>query len=189
MGTARNQRPAGENDLRDRLHGYVRGHRRPGRLEDSRAGADGRAGEHTDYRHLRLGGIPDRLHPGLVGLHGLARLVRNYCLYSGVIPQIALVLGPCAGPLAQVPVLSDFLIMNEKTGFLWLGGEIESEEAGRADFHMQKSGQVDLVAESDEEAMDLAKRLLEFMPQSCWEEPRPSSRTTTRTEGRRRFST
>jgi acetyl-CoA carboxylase carboxyltransferase component len=108
---------------------------------------------------------------GFVGLHGLARLVRNYCLYSGVIPQIALVLGPCAGPLAQVPVLSDFLIMNENTGFLWLGGEIESEEAGRADFHMQKSGQVDLVAESDEEAMDLAKRLLEFMPQSCWEEP------------------
>ncbi len=70
-----------------------------------------------------------------------------------------------------MPVLSDFLIMNENTGFLWLGGEIESEEAGRADFHMQKSGQVDLVAESDEEAMDLAKRLLEFMPQSCWEEP------------------
>ncbi|MEW6441916.1 MAG: carboxyl transferase domain-containing protein [bacterium] len=114
---------------------------------------------------------------GFVGLHGLARLVRNYCLYSGVIPQIALVLGPCAGPLAQVPVLSDFLIMNQNTGFLWMGGEIESEDAGRAEFHMKRSGQVDLLAASDEEAIDLAKRLLEFMPQSCWEAP-PRSEPT-----------
>ena len=108
---------------------------------------------------------------GYFGLNGLARLTRNYCLYSGVIPQIALVLGPCAGPLAQIPVLSDFLIMNEETGFLWFGGDIESEEAGSADFHMRKSGQVDLVASSDEEAMDLAKKLLTFMPQNCWEKP------------------
>jgi acetyl-CoA carboxylase carboxyltransferase component len=108
---------------------------------------------------------------GFIGLHGLARLTRNYCLYSGVIPQIALVLGPCTGPFAQIPVLSDFVIMNEKTGFLWFGGEIESEDSGDAEFHMTRSGQVDLVAESDEEAMDLAKRLLEFIPQSCWEAP------------------
>jgi acetyl-CoA carboxylase carboxyltransferase component len=108
---------------------------------------------------------------GFVGLHGLARLVRNYCLYSGVIPRIALVLGPCAGPLAQVPVLCDFLIMNENTGFLWMGGEIHSEDAGRAEFHMKRSGQVDLLAESDEEAVELAKQLLAFMPQNCWEAP------------------
>jgi len=56
---------------------------------------------------------------GYVGLNGLGRLLRNYCLYSGVIPQIALVLGPCTGPIAQVPVLSDFLIFNQKTGFMW----------------------------------------------------------------------
>ncbi|MBW2284364.1 MAG: propionyl-CoA carboxylase [Deltaproteobacteria bacterium] len=108
---------------------------------------------------------------GFFGLNGLARLARNYCLYSGVIPQIALVLGPCTGPLAQIPVLSDFLIMNRNTGFLWLGGEIESEEAGRADFHMEKSGQVDLLADTDEEAMDQAKRLLEYMPGNCWKKP------------------
>jgi acetyl-CoA carboxylase carboxyltransferase component len=108
---------------------------------------------------------------GFVGLFGLARLIRTYCLYSGVIPQIALVLGPCAGPLAQVPVLSDFLIMNRNTGFLWMGGEIASEDAGRADFHMSKSGQVDLLADSDQEAMDLTRKLFAFMPQSCWEKP------------------
>jgi len=108
---------------------------------------------------------------GFVGLHGMARLTRNTCLYSGVIPQIALVLGPCTGPLAQIPVLSDFLIMNENTGFLWLGGDIESEDAGRAEFHMRKSGQADLLADSDEGAMDMAKGLLEFLPQNCWEAP------------------
>ena len=108
---------------------------------------------------------------GFIGLHGMGSLVRNYCLFSGVIPQIALILGPCTGPLAQVPVLSDFLIMNENTAFLWLGGEIESDDAGSAEFHMEKSGQCDLIAESDEEAIELARQLFEFMPQNCWEKP------------------
>jgi acetyl-CoA carboxylase carboxyltransferase component len=110
---------------------------------------------------------------GFVGLNGLGQLVRNYCLYSGVIPQIALLLGPCTGPLAQVPVLSDYLIINEKTGFLWMGGEVESEDAGTAAFHMQESGQCDLLAQSDEEAMELTRRLLDFIPQNCWQKPVP----------------
>ncbi len=108
---------------------------------------------------------------GYVGLHGLGRLVRNYCLYSGIIPQIALLLGPCTGPLAQVPVLSDFMIINEKTGFLWLGGEVTSDDAGSGEFQMEKSGQCDLLASSDEEAIDLAKDVLAFVPQNCWEKP------------------
>ncbi|HHE73993.1 MAG TPA: propionyl-CoA carboxylase [Desulfobacteraceae bacterium] len=108
---------------------------------------------------------------GYPGLFGLSRLIRDYCLYSGVIPQIALVLGPCMGPLAQVPVLCDFLIMNEETGRMWLGGEMESEDAGDADFHMMKSGQVDIIAESDEDALAKTRDLLTFMPQSCWEKP------------------
>jgi acetyl-CoA carboxylase carboxyltransferase component len=109
---------------------------------------------------------------GFSGLDGMCRLVRNYCLYSGIIPQITLLLGPCTGPMAQVPALSDFLIINRNTGFLWLGGEIESEEDGSADFHMEKSGQCDWVADSDEEAIDLAKKLLDYIPQNCWQKPR-----------------
>ncbi|MCP4752691.1 MAG: propionyl-CoA carboxylase [Proteobacteria bacterium] len=110
---------------------------------------------------------------GFVGLQGMGRLVRNYCLYSGIIPQISLLLGPCTGPMAQVPVLSDFLIVNEKTGFLWLGGEVETEEAGRAEFLMEESGQCDLIAESDEEAIELARKLFDIIPQNCWEKPAP----------------
>ncbi|MGC1401561.1 MAG: carboxyl transferase domain-containing protein, partial [Thermodesulfobacteriota bacterium] len=105
---------------------------------------------------------------GFVGLHGMGRLVRNYCLYSGVIPRIALLLGPCTGPLAQVPVLSDFLIMNRNTAFLWLGGEKKTAEAGSAEFHMEKSGQCDLIADTDEEAILAARRILGFIPQNCW---------------------
>jgi acetyl-CoA carboxylase carboxyltransferase component len=108
---------------------------------------------------------------GFVGLNGLGTLIRNYCLYSGVIPQITLVLGPCTGPMAKVAVLSDFLIMNQKAGFLWLGGEIESDEAGTAEFHMTRSGQCDLLADNDEQALDLAKELINFIPQNCWEKP------------------
>jgi acetyl-CoA carboxylase carboxyltransferase component len=114
---------------------------------------------------------------GSYGLHGMGQLVRNYCLYSGVIPQITLLLGPCTGPMAQVPGLSDFLIMNRETGFLWLGGEIESDDAGSADFHMEKSGQCDLIADSDEEAVELTKQLLASIPQNCWEKPIPIEST------------
>ena len=108
---------------------------------------------------------------GFAGLNGLGRLVRNYCLYSGVIPQITLVLGPCTGPMAKVAALSDFLIMNRNTGFLWLGGEIKSNDAGSAEFHMTRSGQCDLIADSDEEALALARQLLNFVPQNCWGKP------------------
>jgi len=108
---------------------------------------------------------------GFSGLDGMCRLVRNYCLYSGIIPQITLLLGPCTGPLAQVTALSDFLIMNRNTGFLWLGGETTSADDGTADFHMEKAGHVDWVADSDEEAIDLAKKLLGYIPQNCWQKP------------------
>ena len=82
-----------------------------------------------------------------------------------------MVLGPCTGPIAQIPVLSDFSIFNQNTGFLWFGGEIKSDDAGSAEFHMQKSGQCDLMADSDEEAIRLARQLLEFTPLNCWEKP------------------
>ena len=108
---------------------------------------------------------------GAYGLQGMGQLLRNYCLYSGVIPQITMLLGPCIGPLAQISSLSDFLIINRKTGFLWLGGELESDDAGSAEFHMEKSGQCDLIADSDEEAIEQTRRILDFIPQSCWDKP------------------
>ncbi len=111
------------------------------------------------------------LKGGDSGLNAVGALIRNYCLYSGVVPRIALLLGPCTGVFASVPVLSDFLIINEKLGFMWLGGEKQTEAAGNAEFHMEASGQCDLIAESDEDAIDKARQLLTFLPGNCWEKP------------------
>jgi methylmalonyl-CoA decarboxylase subunit alpha len=61
--------------------------------------------------------------------------------------------------------------MNEQTAFLWMGGEVLSPDAGSADFHMQKSGQCHLLADSDASAIDMARDLLQFVPQNCWERP------------------
>ncbi|MFH1243907.1 MAG: carboxyl transferase domain-containing protein [Pseudomonadota bacterium] len=108
---------------------------------------------------------------GDVGLNGLSQFLRNYCLYSGVVPRITLLLGPCTGTVSVIPVLSDFLIINRDTGFLWLGGKKESNDAGSAEFHMEKSGQCDIIAESDKDAIDKAKALLRYLPLNCWERP------------------
>ena len=70
--------------------------------------------------------------------------------------------------LASIPVLSDFLIMNQESGFLWLGGKKESDEAGTAEFHMERSGQCDIVAENDKDAIEKTKILLSYLPGSCW---------------------
>lgn len=111
------------------------------------------------------------LKGGDSGLNGLGELLKNTCRFSGIIPRIGLLLGPCTGAMAQLPVLYDFLIMNQKTAFLWLGGARSTPEAGQAAFHMERSGQCDLLGESDEAAVDYARQLLEFIPANCWEKP------------------
>jgi acetyl-CoA carboxylase carboxyltransferase component len=108
---------------------------------------------------------------GGVGLNGLGQLLRNYSLYAGVVPRITLLLGPCTGVLAALPVLSDFLIATEDNGFLWLGGDVESADAGTSSFHMQKSGQCDMVAENDADAIRKARDLLSYLPLNCWDRP------------------
>lgn len=119
-----------------------------------------------DSAGLRIG-----IKGGDCGLSGLGRFIRNYSRYSGVIPRISLVLGPCTGLMAAVAVLSDFLIMREDAAFMWYGGARESDDAGTAEFHMEKSGQCDLIARDDKDAIHSAKALLRFLPGSCWEGP------------------
>ncbi len=108
---------------------------------------------------------------GYEGLDGFSKLARNMSIYSGIVPRIMMVLGPCTGPMAAIPVLADFRIINKETGFLWFGGEKKMEDAGDAEFHMEKSGQCDLIAENDEDALKKTRELLDFLPQNCWEKP------------------
>jgi acetyl-CoA carboxylase carboxyltransferase component len=107
--------------------------------------------------------------------------VRNV-MSSGVIPQISLILGPCAGGAVYSPALTDFVIVSENsTMFLTgpdvvqaiTGEKVTGDDLGGADVHMGKSGVAHLQAWSDAAALDLVKQLLGYLPQNNNEDPPP----------------
>jgi acetyl-CoA carboxylase carboxyltransferase component len=122
-----------------------------------------------------------RLQEGIDTLEAYGRLFRMQTLASGVIPQIALLLGPCLGGQAYHPVMQDFLIQVRDTGFLGIAGpafvktqigeEITLEELCGWKAHAIKAGQTHLVAQNDQDAIDKAKELLSFLPSNNRERP------------------
>jgi len=95
--------------------------------------------------------------------------------YSGVIPQITVLMGPCIAGGAYLPTLTDFLIMSRISGFMWLGGPRQTaaatsekidENIGGADYHMQLTGSCDLVGDDDRESIGMCRELLRYLPQS-----------------------
>lgn len=100
--------------------------------------------------------------------------------FSGVVPQIHLLLGPCVAGQAYAPCLCDFLIMARGTSNLWLGGprltsaatsESMDVEVGSADYHMRLSGTTDYVGSDDYDAIKTARRLISYLPQNYKERP------------------
>ena len=123
-----------------------------------------------------------RLHEGTALSRPFNEIFINQSKYSGVVPQIQLLMGPCAAGQGYSPMLSDFLIMVRNTSWMWLGGPRLTQEAvkqdidaevGSADYCMKYGGQCDVVAENDQDALDKAKILLSYIPQN-WEELPPS---------------
>ncbi len=122
-----------------------------------------------------------RLHEGFDTLETYFRLFRAQDLASGVIPQIALLMGPCLGGQAYHPVMQDFLIQTRNTGFMGIAGpafvkaqlgeEITLEELCGWKAHAVKSGCTHVVAEDDRDALDKAKELLAFFPSNNREQP------------------
>ncbi len=111
--------------------------------------------------------------------------------YSGVIPQINVLMGPCIAGQAYAPTLCDFLLMSRQTGHLWLGGprmvqaatsEKIGENVGGADYHMIFSGTCDVVGDNDRETIQKARELLSYLP-SNWRE-KPPYRATADDPGR-----
>lgn len=101
--------------------------------------------------------------------------------FSGLIPQINVLMGPCIAGQAYCPALCDFLLMSRGTAHLWLGGPRMTEAAtsekigadvGGADYHMIYSGTCDLVGADDRETLSLTRKLLGYLP-SNWLEPPP----------------
>ena len=115
-----------------------------------------------------------RLQEGMDCLEAYGWLFRAQILASGIIPQIALLMGPCLGGQAYHPIMQDFLIQTKNTGFMGIAGpafvktqtgeEISLEELSGYKAHAVKSGQTHVVAEDDKDAMDKAKEMLSFFP-------------------------
>jgi methylmalonyl-CoA carboxyltransferase large subunit len=121
-----------------------------------------------------------RVQEGVGSLSGYARIFHQNVMLSGVVPQISLICGPCAGGAAYSPALTDFIIQT-RDGLLFITGPtvikqvtgevVTAQELGGARAQMSKSGVVHFVAENDVEALDICKRLLSFLPSNNLEDP------------------
>ncbi len=122
-----------------------------------------------------------RIQEGVRSLSGYAEIFRRNALYSGIIPQISLVLGPCAGGAAYSPALTDVIIMVEKQSYMFLTGPdviksvtgevVDSEVLGGADTHLSISGLAHLTAPDEQSALDLCRRVLGYLPSNHLENP------------------
>jgi acetyl-CoA carboxylase carboxyltransferase component len=122
-----------------------------------------------------------RLQEGMDTLQCYAWLFRSQILASGIIPQIALLMGPCLGGQAYHPIMQDFVLQTRKTGFMGIAGpafvktqtgvEISLEELCGIKAHAYKTGQTHLVVEDDKDCLDKTKELLAFLPSNNKEKP------------------
>ena len=149
-----------------------------------------------DYAHdigIPVVGVNDsggaRIQEGVNSLSGYGQVFFKNVFLSGVVPQIAIIAGPCAGGAAYSPALCDFLIMTqtEGTNMFICGPEVikvstgESatlEQFATAAAHASVSGNIHLVAENDQHALDLTAKLLSFLPPNNVQDPphRPAER-------------
>ncbi len=115
-----------------------------------------------------------RIQEGVKSLGGYAEIFRRNAQYSGVVPQISLIMGPCAGGAAYSPAVTDMIIMVQKQSFMFLTGpqviktvtgeEIDFESLGGADIHLTTSGTAHLVAANEQDALALCRLALGYLP-------------------------
>ncbi|MEY4969886.1 MAG: hypothetical protein RLZZ277_117 [Actinomycetota bacterium] len=115
-----------------------------------------------------------RIQEGVASLNGYGRIFRLNTRSSGVIPQISLILGPCAGGSAYSPALTDFTVMVKETSNMFITGpdviktvtgeDVGMEELGGAYTHNSKSGNAHYMADSEADAIDYVKALLSYLP-------------------------
>ncbi|NTU85639.1 MAG: acyl-CoA carboxylase subunit beta [Chloroflexales bacterium] len=122
-----------------------------------------------------------RIQEGVRSLAAYGEVFVRNVLSSGVVPQISVILGPCAGGAVYSPALTDFVIMARDTGYMFLTGPevikavtgraVTAQELGGAEVHHQRSGVAHLVAPDEPAALNLAKLLLSYLPQNNTEDP------------------
>jgi len=115
-----------------------------------------------------------RIQEGVKSLGGYAEIFKRNAQYSGVVPQISLILGPCAGGAAYSPALTDMIIMVDKQSFMFLTGpqviktvtgeETDFESLGGAQVHLNVSGTAHMMAKDEKDALALARYALGYLP-------------------------
>jgi propionyl-CoA carboxylase beta chain len=122
-----------------------------------------------------------RIQEGVVSLDGYGHIFYRNAIYSGVIPQISVIMGPCAGGAVYSPAITDFVFMVKKTSQMFITGpkvietvtgeKISAEDLGGARVHNTISGNAHFSAENEEEVLEMVRRLLSYLPQNNEEKP------------------
>jgi len=122
-----------------------------------------------------------RIQEGVDALSGYGEVFYRNAIYSGVVPQISAILGPCAGGAVYSPALTDFVLMSRGGSYMFITGpevirsvtkeNVTFEELGGADVHSRKSGVAHFEADDDAGVLATIRELLSFLPQSAKERP------------------
>jgi len=122
-----------------------------------------------------------RIQEGVASLGGYADVFQRNVLASGVVPQLSLIMGPCAGGAVYSPAMTDFILMVKDSSYMFVTGpdvvrtvtheEVTAEELGGAHTHSTRSGVADLAFDNDVEALVMTRRLVGFLPANNREKP------------------
>jgi acetyl-CoA carboxylase carboxyltransferase component len=122
-----------------------------------------------------------RIQEGVESLGGYADIFLRNTLVSGVIPQISVVLGPCAGGAVYSPAITDFIFMVKHTSYMFVTGpnvvktvtheDVTYEDLGGPEVHASKSGVAQFVGENEVETLNLVRKLFGYIPQNNMEDP------------------
>src|SRR5437868_1195478 len=128
-----------------------------------------------------------RIQEGVASLGGYAEVFQRNVMASGVVPQISMIMGPCAGGAVYSPAMTDFIFMVKDSSYMFVTGpdvvktvtheEVTAEDLGGATSHTTKSGVADLAFENDVDALMMLRRLYNYLPLNNREKPpvRPSN--------------
>jgi propionyl-CoA carboxylase beta subunit len=122
-----------------------------------------------------------RIQEGVASLGGYAEVFQRNVMASGVIPQVSVIMGPCAGGAVYSPAMTDFIFMVKDSSYMFVTGpdvvktvtheEVSAEELGGALTHTTKSGVADAAFENDVETLLMTRRLISFLPANNREAP------------------
>jgi propionyl-CoA carboxylase beta chain len=122
-----------------------------------------------------------RIQEGVMSLAGYADIFLRNTLYSGVVPQISAIMGPCAGGAVYSPAITDFILMVDQTSYMFITGpdviklvtheEVTKDQLGGAQTHNETSGVAHFKCRDDAECLSMIRELLSFVPSNNLEDP------------------